>query len=84
MLEEEFIPFLRNNNIHEDSYFMPDGAKPHTGNATLDILKEYFQERVISARYRERYGYGLTWSAYTPDMNPCDFFLCSYLKSRFM
>lgn len=82
MLEGEFIPFLRNNNILDETYFMQDGAKPHTSNVLMDYLNENFEERVISGRYRERFGYGLSWSAYSPDLNPCDFFLWGYLKSR--
>lgn len=82
MLQEEFIPFLEANDLLEESYLMQDGATPHTCNATLDFLNPYFGERVISGRYKKRYGYGLSWSAFSPDLNPCDFFLWGYLKSR--
>lgn len=82
MLEDEFLPYLNNNNLLEQAYLMQDGATPHTCNASLDFVNGYFQERVISGRYVERFGYGLSWPAYSPDLNPCDFFLWGYLKSR--
>lgn len=58
---------------------MQDGATAHTCNATLN---EYFEDRIVSGRYRDRFGYGLTWPAYSPDLSPCDFYLWDYLKSR--
>ncbi|KAJ6648705.1 hypothetical protein Bhyg_03936 [Pseudolycoriella hygida] len=82
MLQEEFIPFLHNNDILQHSYLMQDGATPHTCNATLDLLNQYFGERIVSGRYVERFGYGLSWPAYSPDLSPCDFFLWGYLKGR--
>ncbi len=82
MLGDEFLPFLDRNNLLEISHLMQDGATPHTCNASLDYLHGFFGERIISGRYRERYGYGLTWPSYSPDMNPCDFFLWGYLKDR--
>ncbi|KAG4075258.1 hypothetical protein HA402_003049 [Bradysia odoriphaga] len=82
MLDKEFIPFLSRNNLLEEAYLMQDGATPHTCNATLDFLNPHFHDRVISGRYQERFGYGLSWMAYSPDLNPCDFFLWGYLKSK--
>lgn len=82
MLGDEFIPFLDENELLEQSYLMQDGATPHTCNVALDYLHDFFGNRIISGRYRDRYGYGLTWPAYSPDLNPCDFFLWGYLKDR--
>lgn len=82
MLQDEFIPFLDRNLLLDHSYLMQDGATPHTCNASLDFLNGYFHERVISGRYLERFGYGLSWPAFSPDLNPCDFFLWGFLKSR--
>lgn len=82
MLDEQFIPFLEENELLEGSYLMQDGATPHTCDLTLDYLRPHFGNRIVSGRYRQRYGYGLTWPAYSPDMNPCDFFLWGYLKDR--
>lgn len=82
MLGDEFIPFLNENDLLEESYFMQDGATPHTCNVTLDYLHDIFGNRIISGRYQQRFGYGLTWPSYSPDMNPCDFFLWGYLKDR--
>lgn len=82
MLEEEFVPYLERRGVLERSYFMQDGATPHTSDASLDVLWDHFEERVISRRYMERYACGLTWPSYSPDLTPCDFFLWGFLKSR--
>lgn len=82
MLEDEFIPFLNANNLLSQSFLMQDGATPHTCNDSLDFVNKYFHERVISGRYLERFGYGLSWPTYSPDLSPCDFFFWGYLKSR--
>lgn len=36
----------------------------------------------MNDRALDEYGVGLEWAAYSPDMNPCDFFLWGYLKSK--
>ena len=56
--------------------FQQDGAPPHTSNATLSWLKTQFGDRVISRRA------DFEWPAYSPDLNPADFFLWGYLKDR--
>lgn len=82
MLEQEFVPYLERKGVLERSYFMQDEATPHTSDASLDVLWDHFDERVISRRYMERYACGLAWPAYSPDLTPCDFYLWGYLKSR--
>lgn len=61
---------------------MQDGATPHTSAGSLDFLNYYFDDRIISRKYIERFGYGLSWPPYSPDLTPCDFFLWGYLKDR--
>lgn len=63
-------------------FFMQDGARPHTARIVLEYLSEVFNERVISNRYPENFQRGFSWPAYSPDLNPCDFFLWGYLKDR--
>ena len=59
--------------------FMQDGATTHTANIVMDFLYETFGDRVLSRRYPDC---RVNWSAHSPDLNPCDFFLWGYLKSR--
>lgn len=66
-------PFIE--QLHDDEltngYFQQDGATAHTANATLDYLKQYFDNRIIS---RNR------WPARSPDLRPLDFHLFGFLK----
>lgn len=82
LLQNQFLPYLEETNELDNAYFMQDGARPHTAHIVLDFLEEIFDERVISNLYPERYRKGFSWPAYSPDLNPCDFFLWGYLKDR--
>lgn len=82
LLRRKFVPALRRNNSIEDQYFMQDGAPPHTANDVLDYLEDVFGERVISRRYPDYKKVGRNWPAHSPDLNPCDYFLWGYLKSK--
>ena len=61
---------------------MQDGATPHRTNKVFEILNEYFNHRVIGLNYPKFCGGGLEWPPYSPDLNPCDFFLWGYVKDR--
>ena len=80
MLSEEFIPFLRKCGELNHAYFMQDGASPHTANKTLNFLHDNFEDRVISGKYKEQFQCGFSWPPYSPDLNPCDFFLRGFLR----
>jgi hypothetical protein len=54
-------------------YFQQDGASPHRGKKVQKYLKKKFGDRFIDKK---------TWPPRSPDLNPCDFFLWGYLKSR--
>jgi len=79
-----FIDFMKSSDDVEidSAYFQQDGARPHTANLTLDMIHDEFSDRVLSNRYPERFGEGHHWPPYSPDLNPCDFFLWGYLKDR--
>jgi Helix-turn-helix domain (DUF4817) len=64
------------------AFFQQDGAKPHTANRVLDFIETVFGDRVLSNRYPERFNEGYHWPPYSPDINPCDFYLWGYLKDR--
>ena len=78
-----FITKLEQHEIDQESaFFQQDGARPHTANRNLDFLNHQFRERVLSNRYPERFNEGHHWPPYSPDFNPCDFFLWGFLKDR--
>lgn len=64
----------------EEIWFMQDGARPHRTRAVFDYLEETFDDRVIALDYPEAKGKGIEWPPYSPDLNPCDFFLWGFIK----
>ena len=51
------------------------GAPPHCWDRSLELLDPYFPgDRLISHRT------DFPWQRYSPDLNPCDYFLRRYLK----
>jgi hypothetical protein len=82
MLEEFFIPRAGNLNKIFGHYFMQDGARPHRTRDVFNTLQMHFQDRVVGLGYPEFYGGGIEWPAYSPDLNPLDFFFWGYLKDR--
>ena len=74
MIEEFFLPHLEEMDVG-DVWFQQDGATAHTARASMELLREHFPDRLISLRG------DLPWSARSPDLAPCDFFLWGYLKS---
>ncbi len=78
MIENYFVPKLRDlvGDKFDDQIFMQDGASPHTAKQTMELLKKYFGEKIISIRCED------IWPPYSPDLNPCDFFLWGFLKDR--
>ena len=66
----------RRGIVIDRQWFMQDGATPHTANATLELLRQKFGDRVISRRT------DIPWAAHSPDLNPLDFFLWGYPKDN--
>ena len=56
--------------------FQQEGAPPHIANVVLEFLREKFDDRLIARNC------DFFWPEYSPDLNPCDFFLWGYLKSK--
>ena len=55
-----------------------DGAKPHQAVMVMNWLDTIFKERMLAIKCIR----GDTWAPYSPDCNPCDFFLWGYLKEK--
>ena len=82
ILKEEFVPFLEQNGAMTETWFMQNGAPPHTADKSLKFLPRKFKGRIISMRYKDIFRCGLTWPAYSLNLNPCDYFLWSFVKNR--
>jgi len=66
------LGFLRPkvDELEEDVWFQQDGVTAHTSRRLLSI------GHLISLRG------DIGWSARSPDLTPCDFFLWGYLKAK--
>lgn len=74
MITDYFVPELDGMNVDE-LWFQQDGATCHTAHVTIDLLKETFDERIIS-----RNG-PVNWPPRSCDLTPLDYFLWGYVKS---
>ena len=54
-------------------YFQQDGARPHTSNMVQNYLRSKFKDKFMDKK---------RWPSRSPDLNPCDFYLWGYLKSK--
>jgi hypothetical protein len=68
-LIQQFIALLKVDE--RNCWFQQDSATAHTAASTMEILHEFFGEKLISK--------GL-WPPRSPDLTSPDFFLWSYLK----
>ncbi|GFS55452.1 DUF4817 domain-containing protein [Trichonephila clavipes] len=69
-----FIPELNNHDVQK-LWFQQDGATCHTARATIDLLKDTFDDNLIS-----RFG-PVNWPPRSYDLTPLDYFLWGYVKS---
>lgn len=81
-LDEEFIPFLHGHDLVQGHWFMQDGARPHRTADVFEVLNEHFSDRIIGLDYPSHFQGGIEWPPYSPDLNPCDYYLWGYLKSK--
>ncbi|GFS97232.1 t-complex protein 1 subunit delta [Nephila pilipes] len=63
-------------------WFMQDGARPHRTADVFEVHNEHFSDRIIGLDYPSHFQGGIEWPLYSPDLNPCDYYLWSYLKSK--
>ncbi|GFV89948.1 probable cation-transporting ATPase 13A3 [Trichonephila clavipes] len=74
MMTNFFIPELNNHDVQE-LWFQQDGATCHTARATIYLLKDTFDDRLIS-----RFG-PVNWPQRSCDLTQLDYFLWGYVKS---
>jgi hypothetical protein len=63
-------------------FFQQNGASLHTVGVIFDALHDVFGASVLWNRFPERFGCGWSWPSRSPDLNPCDCFLCGCHKDR--
>ena len=66
------------NNFHYmiRGWFQHYGATTHTSQRSMEILRDIFPDHLISLRG------DIACPSRLPDLNPCDYFLWGYLKSK--
>jgi hypothetical protein len=52
-----------------EMFFQKDVAQLHTANEILDLLHEHFSNHVSLNCFCQHFGYGWSWSPYSPDFN---------------
>ncbi|GBL81419.1 hypothetical protein AVEN_143703-1 [Araneus ventricosus] len=75
LLCNQLIPALQQRGCVDSSIFMQDGAPRHNATPVKHLLNLHFgNDRIISRHFPT------AWPPRSPDLNPCDFWLWSYLK----
>ena len=83
LLKSEFLPWCKKNNFLEDFWFMQDGAHhAHRTKPVFSLLHKTFHGRVLGLGYPSKYGCDFDWPPFSPDINPCDYFLWGFLKDQ--
>ena len=59
-----------------DLWFQQDGVTLHTAKESMQLLRQYFENKIIS-----HFG-DVNWPLHSPDLTSPDFFLWGYLKER--
>ena len=59
---------------------MQEGAPPHRTGRVFDTINSVFGTRVIAYQYPNNHPGALHWPPYSPDRNPCDFYLWGHMK----
>ena len=57
-----------------------NGATHHRTNEIFHLHKEDFNVRIVALGCPKSKNMGIDWPPYSPDLNPCDSFLQSYIK----
>ncbi|EZA55091.1 hypothetical protein X777_05363 [Ooceraea biroi] len=74
LLETQFFPHAKKRGLVRGFHFMQDGATPHRTQEVFETIHKVYGNRIIGGR--------LEWPPYSPDLNPCDFFLWGYIKDH--
>ena len=77
MLKSKMVPTLKRKKLFRQCIFQQDGAPAHCSKEAIKWLTEQFGENRLISRNA-----AFKWPPCSPDLNPLDFFLWGYLKSR--
>jgi hypothetical protein len=69
--QEIIMQFISLLNEERFCWLQQDGATLHTASSTMEKLKQFFDDRIISKNL---------WPPQSPDLTPPDYFLWGYLK----
>ena len=72
----EHFAYQFDDNKFMHLWWAQDGAPAHRFNPVRDILNDMFGHHLIGMSHN------IDWPARSPDLTPCDFFLCGHLKSK--
>lgn len=61
---------------------MQDGARPHRTHQVFSVLNDFFGSRLIGLDTPSIFTGAIECPPYSPDLNPCDFWLWSFLKDH--
>lgn len=75
LLETKFFPHAKENDWVRQFYFMQDGTTPYRTSEVSEAIFKVYQNRVIGLKYPKFVRGDIKWPPYSPDLNPCDFFL---------
>ena len=75
MLNEFLFTKIEEEDIG-NIWFQQDGSKCHTAEATLDVLRSVFEDRIISRRA------DIVWPPRNCDLTPLDYYLWGAVKDK--
>lgn len=81
-LQEENFSLLQGVGVNLKKEFLITWALTHTMNAALDVLNEHFDYKVLFNHFPEWFRYGWSWSPYSLELNPCDYFLWGCVEDK--
>ena len=84
MVKDECIPELKDINVYTGTLtgmtWQQDGASVHRTRAVIEMLEKEFGGHIVALNCR--HPLARIWPPRSPDLNPLDFFLWGYLKSK--
>lgn len=75
MLTDWFFPKIEEEDL-ENIWFQQDGAPCHTANATIDLVRTVFGDRIISQNS------DVVWPPRSCDLTPLDYYLWGAVKDK--
>ena len=80
MLKSKCYPEAERNRKISRYYYQQDWALPHRTNDVKESIRRRFDDRIIGLGLESEDGSEIAWPPYSPDLNPCDFFLWGHMK----